>query len=51
MFVAAVVGGFSVGRLVGGILLGWWFNKRGAKVSENGRAFKFAAEFNLWMSV
>jgi len=31
LFVAGVVGGFSVGRLVGGILLGYWFNKRGAK--------------------
>jgi len=29
--VGIAVGGFSVGRLVGGVLFGWWFNRFGGK--------------------
>jgi len=31
--VGIAVGGFSVGRLVGGILFGWWFNRFGGKLA------------------
>lgn len=30
-FLGYVVGTYSAGRLIGSILLGWWYNKRGAK--------------------